>query len=676
MQSFIIDQALYGYDSGHRLLATSRRLNTRSQHTALQLSDRSTSTNHIPPSGYLTGYPLSDDSVYVLSRTWAALEMNRPGCVWTHSLLIAFTDLAQILDMDQLATLFRRPNASRDYASYANPLEFEPSLVSSNPRIETPLARSIITALYSKPEEQVFLTVDRQAETETVVTAIWSQQWPRLRRSFRFCTLTTSDRSTPDHRFDLQLSSSEFQRTSLWRESQQSKIPHDIRPGTWIDICLQDLTASQHPLRDFLRRAGGDLTKGRTRFADLCELYGHISSEKEIPAIERTLEYVEHQLPPDEGRLLRKSAIENALRQAVFLNDHSLVTILPHLPKNFTDFSKDTASKLARRYWGIDPNILLAPATPNEIREELRQITKEITPDDAWETMQRSANLFKAILATKPEVLVLPQMWSGETDKASIEQLKHVHAQSLKVRILKTVISVNRRDLAQIIVDRMGSEFLLESLIRGNEEISETGIHFISEALTQSNDVGQTISKYLLDIENPLSKRLIHALTNQIQPSDAVDGKKKESDPWAIAWTTSTGDLDAHSTDAVYIFFVERTFLLASPASFSLLRIAFDPLFDRLSRYEVSYDNRVRLSHQLDSSNWWDWSYARRFMRTIANFTVAVELPEADLLALTQNEQRLIKLLYMIADTKRGRRYLKALKRKAKGHFPYMEIFE
>ena len=43
------------------------------------------------------------------------------------------------------------------------------------------------------------------------------------------------------------------------------------------------------------------------------------------------------------------------------------------------------------------------------------------------------------------------------------------------------------------------------------------------------NDVAKTISKYLLDVENPLSKRLIHALTNQIQPSDAVGGKKRRS---------------------------------------------------------------------------------------------------------------------------------------------------
>ena len=602
--------------------------------------------------------------------------MKRPGCVWTHSLLIAFTDLAQILDMGQLTALFRRPDASRDYASYTHPLEFKPSLVSSNPRVKTPLARSIVTALYSEPEEQIFLTVDHQAETEAIVMAIWSQQWPRLRRSFRFCTLTSIDRSTPDHRFDLQLSSSEFQRTFLWRENQQSRTSHNIKSGIWIDVCLQDLTASQHPLRDFLRRAGGDLTEGRVHFADLCELYGYVSREKKIPAIERTLEYVQHQLPPDEGRLLRKSAIDNAIHHAVLLNDRSLATILPCLPKNFADFSKDTVSKLARRYWEIDPDILLAPATPDEIRKEFHQITKEITPDDAWETMQRGANLFKAILETKPEVLVLPQMWNGETDQASIEQLKHIHAKSLKARILKTVISANRPALAQIIVDRMGSEFLLESLIKGNGEISETGIHFISEALTQSNDVGQTISRYLLDIENPLSKRLIHALTNQIQPSDAVGGKKKEIDPWAIAWAASTGDLDAHSTDSVYVFFVERAFLLASPAGFSLLLIAFDPLFDRLSRYEVSYDNQMRLSHQFDSSNWWDWSYARRFMRAIANFIIAVELPESDLLALTQNEQRLLELMHMIAHTKRGRRYLKALKRKGKGHFPYMEIFE
>ena len=663
--SFTIDQALHGYEGGHRLLSVSRKINSRNQHAALQLSDRTVPPNYLPPSGYLTGYPFADDGVYVFSRTWAAPEMHRPGCVWTHSLLIAFTDLAQVNDIGQLTTLFRKPDASRDHSGYTHPLEFEAKPGSLNPKIDISLARSIVTALYGDPNEQVFLTVDDQAAAEAVVLAIWSQQWPRLRRGFRFCTLTFRDRSTSEHRFDLQLRSSRFERASLWPESRQAKSYRDTDHGAWIDPCLQDLAAEQHPLRDFLRQAGGDIAEGRVRFAELCELYGHTSNEREIAAVERRLDYVEHWLPSNEGRLLRKATIEDAVRQITSLNDQSLTTLLPYLQKGVTSFSKDTAAKLARRYWAIDPNILLASTTPSEIRGALGLIAKEMTLIDAWEVMRRSETLFKAILKVKPEVLTLPQIWHGESDDVLIDQLECIQAKSLKRRILHTVISANRHDLAHIIVDWMGSELLLNGLITGTEEISDTGIHFLSEALTRSLNTAGLIGKYLLDVENPLPKPAIHAFTKQVQPSDTVGNERQNADPWAVAWTVSTGNLDAHSTDAVRVFFVERAFSLFSPTSASLLVIAFDPLCDRLARHTVSYDNRARLSRQFDLWDWWDWSYEGRFMRVVAKFAVVAKLSTPALLNLTQNDWRLVELLRMIASTKRGRQFLKARKREA-----------
>ena len=42
---------------------------------------------------YISCFPLVDDGYYVFSKTWYADEMERPGCVWTHMLLIRFEDL-------------------------------------------------------------------------------------------------------------------------------------------------------------------------------------------------------------------------------------------------------------------------------------------------------------------------------------------------------------------------------------------------------------------------------------------------------------------------------------------------------------------------------------------------------------------------------------------------------
>ena len=129
--SIKVNHGLLGYERGHRLLASSKELKSTSKHILLQFSDRSVDVNEIPKSGYLTGYPLDEDGLYVIARTWAAPEIPRPGCIWTHSLLISFTELAQLDDPRRLLPLFRRPAVSGERNEYTSLFEIEllPQLV-------------------------------------------------------------------------------------------------------------------------------------------------------------------------------------------------------------------------------------------------------------------------------------------------------------------------------------------------------------------------------------------------------------------------------------------------------------------------------------------------------------------------------------------------------------------
>src|SRR5690349_13495632 len=101
-----IDQTLHGYDDGHRLLVTSdRSLPAEAQRLMLLMSDLSGPQPVSGFDGYLTGYPLPGIPVYAFSRTWYAPEMKRPGCVWTHTLLLKFRDLARLDNLGELVSL-------------------------------------------------------------------------------------------------------------------------------------------------------------------------------------------------------------------------------------------------------------------------------------------------------------------------------------------------------------------------------------------------------------------------------------------------------------------------------------------------------------------------------------------------------------------------------------------
>ena len=88
-----IEQTLHGYSDGHRLLAASTELPRDARYAMLGLSDISGRSMVSGFEEYLTGYPVPDSSLYAFAKTWYAPEMERPGCVWTHTLLIESRNL-------------------------------------------------------------------------------------------------------------------------------------------------------------------------------------------------------------------------------------------------------------------------------------------------------------------------------------------------------------------------------------------------------------------------------------------------------------------------------------------------------------------------------------------------------------------------------------------------------
>ena len=111
------DQILHGYANGHQLLAASCDLNLDDRKRMDELSDLSGRQGSEEFVDYYTGYPIEAGRKYVISKTWYAHEMVRPGCVWTHSLIFRAEDLCRISDLPKFLNNFRRPTHS-SYEAY------------------------------------------------------------------------------------------------------------------------------------------------------------------------------------------------------------------------------------------------------------------------------------------------------------------------------------------------------------------------------------------------------------------------------------------------------------------------------------------------------------------------------------------------------------------------------
>ncbi|MFA5555250.1 MAG: hypothetical protein WDA68_11980, partial [Phycisphaerae bacterium] len=120
-----IHQMLHGYNQGHNLIQGSIMLpSSKDMDCMAILSDWSEYTNTLDEADYITIYPLENSGYYVIAKTWYANEMKRPGCVWTHSFLIPFCQLVQIVDFRVFIELFVRPK-DNIFDSYAVPIQIE-----------------------------------------------------------------------------------------------------------------------------------------------------------------------------------------------------------------------------------------------------------------------------------------------------------------------------------------------------------------------------------------------------------------------------------------------------------------------------------------------------------------------------------------------------------------------
>lgn len=240
-------QTLHGYRDGHRLLESSISIAETDKRQMLILSDLSGASSAEKIDSYITGYPLQSSNFYVLAKTWYAEEMDRPGCVWTHSILIPLEHLSFFSDISCIAKLFIRPQLN-DLSEYSKSISFNENPLDSNKEIifkdeEVLIYKELIYSLYSEQTRPFILISNFPAEMELLILNFWIKQWPDLRKSFSFSTGSLSNRKIFGRNFDFQITNkenaSEFAKPSLnYKLFDRYKKIEKNEYSKWVEISL------------------------------------------------------------------------------------------------------------------------------------------------------------------------------------------------------------------------------------------------------------------------------------------------------------------------------------------------------------------------------------------------------------------------------------------------------
>jgi len=653
MSSILVHQALHGYNDGHRLIASSLSLDAPDARVMLVMSDLSGPGVKPSSHGYLTGYPLENSGRYVLARTWAAPEMSRPGCVWTHSLIIENADLARIMSAQTLLDAFVRPSGADVRLPYSTSitvsLQSEPNGIKRTER-----AKSLIQALYSLPTRQVVAEVGDPAEDEQVATAIWIQQWPRLRRSFGFCTLSGMDRSTKGVALDLQFArETDRQLHSKFPDAvvaEQGAISNALQP------LITDLAEpASLMLREFLKRTGGDVDGGRRAMVPLCELYVSLlgSHPPNLASAVSALTLLDGE-GRRQARSVRTLVARQAMKVASEIDDVVFEFLIETLERSSDPAERtEMGYKLGTELWRRSPRRFhSALLSEGLLRDVASNALAQMGPEQIVSGLQTDADMVVDIVELRPDILLHAAFWRiAKVDDRLAERISDKDAGSAAHALL----AAGRIGPAATIISRANPADLVRAL-ESDEADPNARLGWL---VTLCRDRNKTAAALATGQVKRMATIVIVARQNH--PDDVPNSIGE--DPWVIALRTASGPLNRSDDDFLAAFLLARALGRESKSQAELLRYSYTRVYKAFQEHRFSRELETLVNLRLRWKTWFDGDDCSRLTETVVRRFIEHDLDPEIFGRLTDDNQLAISLLDEAARSERGRKYLEQVRK-------------
>lgn len=637
---FEFGQVVHGYRDGHRQLAASLVLDAEAADAMALASDLLTSRGLRYDEDYITAYPLRSEHKYVFSRTWPAPEMPRPGCVWTHSLVLDYVTVSKINDAGFILSLFRRPSIS-SLSTYAVPLTYDGEpLVDRHGAVALPEADETVRRVYGARWSQCDIVLDSRGSKrdEEIVIAIWSQMPPRLRRTIAFCT-EPSARGLP-------LEAEATMRFTLFPEPQipnpSDEVGRATGSGRGIRLLAKDLTRTHTtPLRRFLRRYSIDVSDSFGAMPVLAEVFLLIGDARELEDFAEVARLLGRAFSNRrDAQLLKQDLLLGRFFEGPDSTERRALSFLgtlrsidrQELMMTFPDETQlsDVFLDVAR-----EPSMLAEMVTLRR-NEELAELvescfrhTVTLIPLDVLATLPINEQQAVELAKMRPDILTDESFWllNASSRKVLLRSCQ-LDGESVSCFIRVFRDTLDEEDFEFLLYVEPGSVVSSVSMLWEQDAVPAYVSRMMVERFAHSGE----LLRQVIANTNLLPRAIWADIGNAVasRPLGSIDGVA-----WAkILKRTRVTKLERHESTLAALLFAEGMRMPAIGVA-PLLAVSFDVL------YTIAWNGALTLQEQkiLDqnltgSGTYWSWDYCKRLARAVLDAVARESSWEAALLGI------------------------------------------
>ncbi len=675
-----VDHALYGYRRGHELLASSTDLRPESRASLLVFTDMSGPSLVPGFESYLTGVPLPADDAYAFARTWYAPEMPRPGCVWTHVLLIKRSALAQLRDLGELRALFHRPKTADlellEFYGKPSSLENSPAPRNAAAPISSSNAEGMLDAFFAS-STPLMIASSKPSEYENFVMALWSQLGPSARFAFSFCTGSMSIRKFKGENLVFQVIAPEVRR-QVDRDKAEAfvlELDESQVHAEWVRSLAREMAQKVSGRMGALIRSL-DLDIGdRHILPVIAPLMATDQHRNALEAVQAIVKAVAAAWPsPKEGiagkrTLLGETRVLSKVLQTD-ITDAALLQALSRCPAAGAFDSSDLhLRERGRALWKSEGHAArelardLLNGEGNELGDEILSWLIEAMPDsELWALAKRNSALVLALLRRDAALAQSPRLWKLSKLRVTdvldaVERTTHENLPG----VVHAALESGRFDAASHMLERYGSPIaraVLEWFAKGGDITDDVSTEFI-KALGKHHEIALNML-HQRSLRPEVAALALYAIGHE------QIGKL----PIALLseiLSAGFGRLaDTIGADVAAMLLARG--LKTADGGEKLVVATFTLVHHALAASRVSYQAWRPLDRMLPSLSWRDWDKCERLRRGLIDAIESNQWPASLLFNVANDEGTFRLILKTCRSSSGGRAFLRRVRKESDGN--------